>query len=124
MVIDYDFDEVAEIFTIKGYIYSIFQNLVTNSIKYRQTNVPIIIRISAKKQDDMAVFTFTDNGKGIDLVRYGEQLFGLYKRFDFSVEGKGVGLFMVKMQVQSLGGTISVQSQPGVGTTFTVKLPL
>lgn len=124
VVIDYDFDEVAEIFTIKGYIYSIFQNLVTNSIKYRQTNVPIIIRISAKKQDDMAVFTFTDNGKGIDLVRYGEQLFGLYKRFDFSVEGKGVGLFMVKMQVQSLGGTISVQSQPGVGTTFTVKLPL
>jgi PAS domain S-box-containing protein len=121
--IHYDFANVEHIFTLKGYLYSIFQNLVVNSIKYRKHDVVPVIHIAASKQNDHILFTYTDNGKGIDLERNGKQLFGLYKRFDFSVEGKGVGLFMVKMQVQNLGGTIAVQSRPGEGVTFTIILP-
>jgi len=52
-----------------------------------------------------------------------KSVFGLYKRFDNTVEGKGMGLFMVKMQVETMGGTISVESKPGHGTTFMIAVP-
>jgi len=68
--------------------------------------------------------SFKDNGKGIDLHKNSSQLFGLYKRFDTSVEGKGMGLYMVQTQVEALGGTISVNSVVGEGTEFIIQLPV
>ncbi|HEY2583818.1 MAG TPA: HAMP domain-containing sensor histidine kinase, partial [Mucilaginibacter sp.] len=68
--------------------------------------------------------SFKDNGKGIDLQKNSHMLFGLYKRFDTTVEGKGMGLFMVKTQVEALGGTIKVKSKPGQGSNFIATLPL
>jgi signal transduction histidine kinase len=65
---------------------------------------------------------FKDNGKGIHEKNF-KNLFGLYKRFDTTIEGKGLGLFMVKMQVENLGGKINVQSEPGSGTTFKIEFP-
>lgn len=62
---------------------------------------------------------FQDNGLGIDLTR-GEKIFGLYKRFHPHIEGKGMGLFMVKTQVEALGGKITVKSEPNKGTEFTI----
>ncbi|MNV91123.1 Sensor protein ZraS [compost metagenome] len=56
--------------------------------------------------------------------KYGNQLFGLYKRFDTDVEGKGMGLFMVKTQIEDLGGSVQVQSEPEKGTTFHIVLPI
>jgi signal transduction histidine kinase len=73
--------------------------------------------------DDQLILTITDNGRGIDLKRYGGQLFGLYKRFHFDIEGKGLGLHMTKSQIVSLGGDITVESEPDKGTTFTITLP-
>lgn len=106
----------------KAYIYSIFFNLITNSIKYRSENAPeISIFISWK--GTVANIVFSDNGCGIDLVRHGEELFKPYKRFHTHVEGKGLGMFLVKSHVEALGGEISVESQPGAGTMFTVCLP-
>jgi signal transduction histidine kinase len=67
---------------------------------------------------------FKDNGKGIDLDKHSSHLFGLYKRFDNTVEGKGNGLFMVKTQVEALGGTIRVKSKPGEGAEFIILLPV
>ena len=64
---------------------------------------------------------FKDNGKGIDLEKNGEQLFGLYRRFDTSTEGKGMGLYMVKTQVEALGGTIQIKSKLGEGTGFIIR---
>ena len=51
-------------------------------------------------------------------------MFGLYRRFDDSVAGKGMGLFMVKNQVEALGGTITVKSILNHGSEFSVKLPI
>jgi len=119
-----NFDELESIFTVRTYLYSIFYNLVLNSIKYRRIGVEPVITINSKIDDDKVLLAFTDNGKGIDMVRNGNNLFGLYKRFDSSVEGKGLGLFMVKAQIESIGGSISVESQVGQGTTFTVELPI
>ncbi|MEP6612175.1 MAG: ATP-binding protein [Mucilaginibacter sp.] len=119
-----DFNWIDELYILKSYIHSIFQNLVVNSIKYRRAEVDPIIQISTLLKKDKVVISFKDNGKGIDLDRNGKQLFGLYKRFDNSVEGKGMGLFMVKMQVESLGGTISVDSELGKGTEFKITLAM
>jgi PAS domain S-box-containing protein len=116
--------EAPSIFTIKTYLHSIFYNLIINSIKYRRHNISPVIKISSFQEGDKIIITFKDNGRGIDLSKHADQLFGLYKRFDFSVEGKGMGLFMVKMQIEKLNGTIGVISEPGAGTEFKLEFPL
>ena len=68
---------------------------------------------------------FKDNSVGIDLEQKGDQVFGLYKRFHpAQAEGKGVGLYMVKTQVESLGGRIRIKSKVNEGTEFLIELPL
>ncbi|MGZ3932114.1 MAG: ATP-binding protein, partial [Bacteroidia bacterium] len=62
-----------------------------------------------------------DNGLGIDLEQHGKNLFGLYKRFHLKVEGKGMGLFMMKTQLEALGGKISVISAVNIGTEFMIE---
>lgn len=124
VIIQSDFRNIGQIFTVKSYLYSIFHNMITNSIKYRQQKFDPVILIQTALKGEYIEITFRDNGKGIDLQRYGQHIFGLYKRFDLSVDGKGMGLFMVKTQVESLGGNISVVSEVGKGTTFMILLPL
>jgi PAS domain S-box-containing protein len=118
------FDEVDSLFTIRSYLYSIFYNLVSNSIKYRQTGIAPAITIKSHRLKNKIELRFKDNGKGIDLDKNAEQLFGLYKRFDTTMEGKGMGLFMVKTQVEALGGTIKIKSKLGEGTEFVILLPV
>jgi len=118
-----DFSEAAELFSIKSYLYSIFLNLVSNSIKYRQPDKLLIIEIKSWKENDKLIIWFKDNGRGIDLTKRGKEIFGLYNRFHLDVEGKGMGLFMVKSQIKALGGDIDVQSKPGAGTSFLIWLP-
>lgn len=124
VTICYDFSWIDELYILKSYIYSIFQNLIVNSIKYRRAETDPVIQISTMLKKDKVIISFKDNGKGIDLDKNSKQLFGLYKRFDHSVEGKGMGLFMVKMQVESLGGTIAVDSELGKWTEFKITLAM
>ena len=118
------FDEVEAMFTIRSYLYSIFYNLASNSIKYRQVGVAPVISIKSYKVGDKIELRFKDNGKGIDLDKNAGELFGLYKRFDTTMEGKGMGLFMVKTQVGSLGGTIQIKSKLGEGTEFVIQFDM
>lgn len=117
------FDEADSVFTIRTYLYSIFYNLLSNSIKYCRIGVPPVITVRTARLKNKTELRFKDNGKGIDLDKNADQLFGLYKRFDTTVEGKGMGLFMVKTQVEALGGTIKIKSKPGEGTEFIIQLP-
>ena len=119
-----DFSGAEEIVTIKSYIYSIFYNLISNSIKYRQNGVQTIIEISSVKIKNKLLLKFKDNGLGFDLKKSGGEVFGLYKRFHYHVEGKGMGLFMVKTQVQSLGGKISLASEVNNGSEFTIEFEI
>jgi PAS domain S-box-containing protein len=117
-----DFTAINEMNTLKSYLYSIFYNLITNSIKYRRPNVPPVIKISSHKTDAGITLFFKDNGMGIDLDKKGGQVFGLYKRFHTQrVEGKGMGLFMTKTQVETIGGKITVNSKVDVGTEFILE---
>ncbi len=125
VVITADFSSVDSIETIKSYLYSIFYNLITNSIKYRRPGIPPLIEISSRKNDNSILLVFEDNGLGIDLTKKGEQVFGLYKRFHTNAaEGKGMGLYMTKTQVEAIGGKIHISSYVNEGTIFTIELPL
>jgi PAS domain S-box-containing protein len=118
-----DFSAVSKVFSVKSYINSIFQNMLTNAIKYRHSErVPIIKITSAFTQEYIQV-SFEDNGMGIDLEKNKDKIFGMYKRFHYHVEGKGLGLHLVKTQVEALHGKIEVISTLGEGTTFHIFLP-
>ncbi|WP_026764557.1 PAS domain-containing sensor histidine kinase [Sediminibacterium salmoneum] len=123
VVFELNFSEVDQITSIKSYIYSIFYNLVSNSIKYRQPQVNPLIKIKSTVVDNQIVIYFSDNGLGIDLKKNKDAVFGLYKRFHTHIEGKGMGLFMIKTQVETLGGKISIRSELNRGTEFKIELP-
>lgn len=113
--------EIKQIVSNGAYWYSILINLISNAIKYSRRDVQSFIKITTEKVNDAHVkMEVSDNGLGIDLSRNERDIFGLYKRFHKHVEGKGMGLFMVRTQVESMGGHISVESKPGEGTKFTI----
>lgn len=119
-----DFSEINEFLTLKAYMHSIFYNLIINSVKYRQPSIQCVIEISSRRIENKLELIFKDNGLGIDLKKWGDQVFGLYKQFHVGSKGKGMGLFMVKTQVESLGGKISIQSNENEGTTFKIEFDL
>ena len=117
----FDFSAVEEMQTIKSYLYSIFFNLISNSIKYRRPAIPPVIDITSERHSGKIAIVFKDNGLGINVEKIGDKLFGLYKRFHHHVEGKGMGLFMVKTQVELLGGKITVSGDTNSGTEFRIE---
>ena len=117
-IIKIELEKVSIINTNKAYLESILLNLMTNAIKYRSTNRQLKINISSKEINNNIIVTFKDNGIGIDLERNADKIFGLYQRFHNYPDSKGLGLYLVKSQVETMGGTIAVQSEVNKGTTF------
>jgi len=106
----------------KAYMYSIFYNLIYNAIKYKTSQCPQIdIKIITNAQS--VIITIADNGAGINLDKHLDDLFKPYKRFNPDIAGKGLGLFLVKSHVEALNGIILVESEVGMGTTFSIILP-
>jgi PAS domain S-box-containing protein len=107
----------------KAYLYSIFYNLLSNSIKYRSPERSLEVNIKCYSNNDTGVvISFSDNGLGFDMDRVGDNIFKLYKRFHTNFEGKGIGLYLVKTQVEAMDGQIEVNSRVNVGTTFLIYL--
>ena len=98
---------------------SIIYNLLSNAVKYRDPQRAPVVRIRCQVVDEYQVFTVADNGLGMDLSR-SDKLFSMFQRFHDHVEGTGVGLYIVKKIIENSGGKISVTSEVGEGTTFTV----
>jgi PAS domain S-box-containing protein len=122
--ITWNFRDIAGVVTIKSYLYSILYNLISNAIKYRDPSRQLIIHIQATQNDSLYCLSVQDNGLGIDLKKHGDKLFGLYKRFHGNgIPGRGIGLSMVKVQAESLGGKIEVESGLSAGTIFKIYLP-
>jgi D-xylose transport system substrate-binding protein len=115
--------EVKMIFSIKPYIESILFNLLSNSIKYREPSRVPVIHVKTEKCEGRVLLSVSDNGLGID-TSYMDKIFQLYKRFHFHVEGRGIGLFLIKTQVDSLGGRIEIESAVNQGTTVKIWLDL
>ncbi|MDT0675244.1 PAS domain-containing sensor histidine kinase [Autumnicola musiva] len=115
-----EFQRLEEILYIPEYLESILLNLITNAIKYKQPERKPVIFIQSYTKNGKEFLEVSDNGMGIDLERYADKMFGMYKTFHHNLESKGVGLFITKNQVEALGGTISVNSTVEVGTTFKI----
>jgi len=103
---------------VSPYIESILYNLISNAIKYRDPDRKPIVTIKSTPLQDHILLIISDNGLGIDLSKHGENVFNLYKRFHLHVEGKGLGLFLVKGQMEAMGGKIEIESEVDKGTTF------
>ena len=123
--INADFNEVTSVHTVHKYMHSIFHNLITNSIKHKKTGSALVCDIRSKRIDNGIELSFKDNSAGLDLSKTGDQVFDIYKRFHIGgADNKGMGLFMVKTQVEDLGGHISVISEINKGTEFKIVLPI
>jgi len=119
-VIKTDFSKAPDIFYPKIYLESIMLNLISNAIKYKSPDrVPELI-ITSNNIDGEITLTVKDNGLGIDMARHSKNLFGLRKTFHRHAEAKGVGLFLTKTQVETMGGEITAESTVNEGTTFKV----
>ena len=120
--IEYDFAKCPVINYIPAYLESIMQNLLTNSLKYRHMDRQPVITCRTVKDHNHTYMIFEDNGIGIDMERYGDKVFGMYKTFHQNPDAKGIGLFITRNQVESLGGSIKIDSTVDVGTKFTIRL--
>ncbi|HEY3403768.1 MAG TPA: two-component regulator propeller domain-containing protein [Ohtaekwangia sp.] len=122
--IETDFSHVTTIRSVKPYLDSVIYNLLSNAIKYRHPDRKPVILIKTRKIDNEICLSVSDNGLGIDVDLFQDKLFTLYSRFHLHVEGKGMGLYLVKTQIEAMGGRIEVESKVGVGTTFSVYFKL
>jgi len=114
--------EDPEIYSVKPMVSSILYNLISNAIKYRSMDRTPYVSITTRKNGEGIVIEVRDNGLGINVQKHREKLFGLYKRFHTHVDGKGLGLFLVKLQAESLGGKVEIESSEGVGSLFRVTI--
>jgi PAS domain S-box-containing protein len=119
-ILKVELEKVSILNVNKAYLESILLNLFTNAIKYRSPKRILRIFVSSKEINNAIVLTFKDNGIGIDLERNRDKIFGLYQRFHNYSDSKGLGLYLVKSQVESMSGTITVESEVDKGTTFTI----
>lgn len=111
----------ATIYSHKAYLESILLNLLTNSLKYRSLERAAIITITLIEKEHNMELIFEDNGIGIDLIKNKDKLFGLYQRFHNYPDSKGLGLYLVKSQIESMGGTIDIESEVDKGTRFKIN---
>jgi signal transduction histidine kinase len=102
----------------------IFSNLIDNAVKYLKPGVPGQIAIRGRTKLGFAVFEINDNGRGIDPKDH-QRIFDLFRRAGTQDKpGQGIGLAHVRALIRRLGGTMSVSSELGSGSTFTITLPL
>ena len=118
-----DLADAAPVRLSEKNLRSILYNLLSNALKYRHPARPPRVRLSCARAGGQLLLRVHDNGLGLETWQQG-RLFGLFQRLHTHVEGSGIGLYMVKKIVENAGGTLSVESQAGVGTTFTVALPV
>lgn len=103
-----------------AYLESVLQNLCTNAIKYAHPEKFLIIEFDFFLENEKKVLTIKDNGLGIDLEKYGHLLFGMYKTFHNHEKSNGIGLYITKNQIESMNGSVTVESKVGKGTTFKI----
>jgi PAS domain S-box-containing protein len=120
VIIENQVDKNLSVLSIPAYLDSILLNLLTNAVKYRSPDRQPKITIKAKRIGGKIMLDFSDNGLGIDLERYGDKIFGMYKTFHNNKDAKGFGLYLIRNQIEAMGGHIIIDSKVDAGTTFKV----
>lgn len=118
--IESDFSAFDKISFNKAYLDSILLNLITNAIKYVNvgTTPHLVLRtqiLNGEKQ-----LLISDNGQGFNLEKIKNKIFGLHQKFHSHSDSNGIGLYLVYTHIKNLGGNITLESEVGKGTTFTI----
>ncbi|WP_127121256.1 sensor histidine kinase [Chryseotalea sanaruensis] len=122
IIMDISIDSCPHVYSVRPMVHSILYNLISNALKYRAPERKALINVKASQNNDYYILSVEDNGLGIDLEKHQDSLFKLYKRFHYHTEGKGIGLYLVKLQCEALGGYIEVASELNRFTQFTIYL--
>lgn len=124
--LEIDFSECPRVYAPPVIVRSCISNLLSNAAKYKSPEREPVIQIRAYRTPTAAIICVKDNGQGIDLAKAGDKLFGMFSRLHphLAVEGSGVGLYMIRKMLSSIGGRIEVESEYGEGSTFSVHFPL
>jgi light-regulated signal transduction histidine kinase (bacteriophytochrome) len=120
-IINADFTKAQDIVYPKIYLESIMLNLISNALKYKSPERVPEINIKSDNVNGELMLSVQDNGLGIDMARHKDNLFGLRQTFHRRSDAKGVGLFLTKTQIETMGGEISAESVVDKGTTFKIK---
>jgi light-regulated signal transduction histidine kinase (bacteriophytochrome) len=121
--VSFDFSAANELYAVKSYMYNIFRNLLVNSIKYRQLAQSLEVKVWTERKGTCVYLYFQDNGSGIDLEKNRQKVFGLYNRFHQHIKGKGIGLHIIKAQIEVMNCKINVKSEVNNGTCFDICFP-
>jgi signal transduction histidine kinase len=119
-----NFNALPQIITVRAMLQSTLYNLLSNAIKFRSPERNLRVVATSRAVDGKAVIEVMDNGLGFDTRLHKEKIFKLYKRFHSHVEGRGIGLYLIKAQIEVLHGSIEVESELNHGSLFRVILPL
>nr|WP_294936414.1 HAMP domain-containing sensor histidine kinase [uncultured Flavobacterium sp.] len=119
--IQIDFRDAPTIYFPQKYIDSIFNNLISNALKYKSPDIKPVIKIKTENKNGNILLSVSDNGLGIDLKLHKDNLFKIRKVFHKHPDARGFGLFMTKTQVEAMGGKIWVESTPDEGSTFFIE---
>ncbi|RKS42731.1 hypothetical protein BC962_3189 [Gillisia mitskevichiae] len=115
-------DPTLNVLGLQAYLDSIILNFLTNGIKYRSLERDSFVKIDSEIVEDYVVISIEDNGLGIDLKKHKAKIFGMYKTFHKNKDSRGIGLFITKNQIESLGGKIELESEVDKGTIFKLYL--
>jgi len=121
-VIEVDFSKAPVVYYPQKYMDSMMMNLISNAFKYKSPNRDLVLKIKTEIQKGNIVLSVTDNGSGIDLEKHKNNLFKIRQTFHDHPEAKGFGLFMTKTQVESMGGSMWVESTLDKGSTFFIEI--
>ncbi|MEX1136501.1 MAG: PAS domain S-box protein [Balneolales bacterium] len=116
--INLNFNDAPSVIFNRAYLESIFLNLFTNAFKYRSPSRKLEVTIKAMDMGDHLLLKFQDNGIGLNTKRHKNRLFGLYQKFHNYPDSKGLGLYLVRSQLEALGGSIEMESEVDKGSVF------
>jgi signal transduction histidine kinase len=121
--INLDVPEDFCLHTDKNFFYSILQNFIENGIKYSDpAKDNCFLKIKLEERQDKLLIYFEDNGLGISQDNIG-RIFDMFYKVNDGSEGTGLGLYLVKHNLEKLGGKLSVESHLGKGSVFTIEFP-
>lgn len=120
LMINTDFRKAPTVMGTAKILHNTVLNLLTNAIKYKKPKTIPEVYIRTDETKDYIILSVSDKGIGIDLQKHGSKMFHLYQKFNHNADGKGLGLYLIKTQLEKMDGKIIVESEEGKGTTFKV----
>jgi PAS domain S-box-containing protein len=117
-----DFNEAPHILIPENYAINIFKNLLSNSLRFHHPERPLRIMVKSRRKNGSILLSVSDNGNGLDVEKHRDNLFRMRKTFHRHQSSKGIGLFVTRKQIESLGGKIWAEGIAGEGTTFYIEL--